>query len=172
MKTLLAGVAAVPLLLGLLVYATGLAVVDIREDGPDGTRLIIPVPLVLANTALLFVDQKHKRIECPEFAEHRDAALRLARELRRAPDARFVEVEGPGERVTIDKSGEILVIEVHDGDEEVLVRVPIAALEELIESYDGGSFQAADVLAAIRKAPPGECVRVHDGDDHVRVWIW
>ena len=172
MKTLLAGLAAVPLVLGLLVYATGLAVVDIREGGPDGTRLIIPVPLALANTALLFVHQKHKRIECPEFAQHRDAAIRLARELQRSPDARFVEVEGPGERVTIDKAGDILVVEVQGGDEEVLVRVPLAALEKLIESYDGRSFSATDVLAAMRKAPPGECVRVHDGADHVRVWIW
>jgi hypothetical protein len=172
MRTLLAVVAAVPLVLGLLIYATGLAVVDIREEGPEGTRLIIPVPLAVANTALFFVDQEHQRIECPEFAEHRDAALRLTRELRRAPDARFVEVEGSGERVTVDKSGDILVVEVHDGDEEVLVRVPIAAVEELIESYDGRSFRASDVLAAMRNAPPGECVRVHDGEDHVRVWIW
>jgi hypothetical protein len=146
--------------------------VDIREGGTDGTRLIIPVPLALANTALFFVDQKHKRIECPEFAQHRDAAMRLARELQRAPDARFVEVESSGERVTVDKSGDLLVVEVHDGDEEVLVRVPIAALEDLIESYDGRSFQASEVLGAIRRAPSGEVVRVHDGEDHVRVWIW
>jgi hypothetical protein len=172
MKTLLAGMAAVPLLLCLLVYATGLAIVDIREGGPGGTRLIVPVPLALASTALLFVDQKHERIRWPGLEQHRDAAIRLARELQRAPDARFVEVESPGERVTVDKSGDILVVEVQDGDREVLVRVPIAALGELIERYDGESFQASDLLAAVRKAPPGECVRVHDGDDHVRVWIW
>jgi hypothetical protein len=171
MKTLLAGALALPLFLGLLVYATGLAIVDVRE-GRDGTRLVIPVPLALANTALLFVEPKHQRIECPEFAEHRDAALRLARELQRAPDARFVEVEGPHERVTIDKSADLLIIEVHDGDEDVLVRAPIPAIEELLERYDGRSFQASDVLAALRKSPPGECVRVDDGDDHVRVWIW
>jgi hypothetical protein len=104
--------------------------------------------------------------------QHRDAAVRLARELQRAPDARFVEIEGPGEHVAIDKSGDILVVEVQSDDEEVLVRVPITALGELIESYDGRSFKAGDLLAALRKAPPGECVRVHDGDDHVRVWIW
>jgi hypothetical protein len=172
MKTLLAGVAAVPLVLCLLVYATGLAVVDIREGGPDGTRLIIPVPLALASTALLFVDQKHEGIQWPGLEQHRDAAIRLARELQRSPDARFVEVEGRGERVTVDKSGGLLIVEVRDGEQEVLVRVPIAALAELIESHDGRSFSAGDLLAALRKAPPGECVRVHDGDDHVRVWIW
>jgi hypothetical protein len=171
MKVLLAGALAVPLFLGMLVYATGLAIVDVRE-GRDGTRLIIPVPLALANTALLFVEPKHKRIECLEFAGHRGAALRLARELRAAPDARFVEVESPDERVTIDKSGDLLVIEVHDGDEDVRVRAPLAAIEELFEGYDGTSFHASDVLAALRKAPPGECVRVDDGEDHVRVWIW
>lgn len=172
MKTLFAGVAAVPLLLGLLVYATGLAVVDIRQDGPGGQRLIIPVPLALANTALFFVDEEDKRIECPEFAPHHDAVMRLARELQRTPDARFVEIEDSGQHVTIDKSGNLLLVEVHDDDKEVSVRVPISALESVIESYDGRSFAGADVLAAIREAPSGEFVRVHDGEDHVRIWVW
>jgi hypothetical protein len=172
MKPLLAGLAAIPLALGLLVYATGLAIVDVREGGPDGTHLIVPVPLALANVGLLFVHQKHQQVDCAEFAPYREAALRLARELRRAPDARFVEVEDSQEHVTVDKVGDILVVEVHDGDEDVLVRVPLAALEKLAESYDGKSFHAVDVLAAIRKAPVGEVVRVHDGDDQVRVWIW
>lgn len=172
MKFLLAGAAAIPLTLAMLVYATGLAVVDIRGDGLDGKRLVIPVPLALADTALLFVDQKHKRIECPEFEQHREAAIRLAQELRRTPDARLVEVEGPGEHVTIDKSGDVLRIEVHDGDEEVRVRVPVAAVEALVNRYDGRGFDASDVMAAVRKAPSGELVQVHDGDDHIRIWIW
>jgi hypothetical protein len=71
-----------------------------------------------------------------------------------------------------ESCGDLLIVEVHDGDQEVLVRVPIAAVEEVIDSYDGKSFQASAVLAAMRSAPPGECVRVHDGDDHVRIWIW
>lgn len=172
LKMLLGGLAAVPLMAGLLVYSTGLAVVDVRENGPDGTRLIVPVPLALANVALWFVDDEITRIACPEFAEHREAAIRLARELRRAPDARFVEVERHGEHVTVDKSGDTLIVEVHDGDDEVLVRAPIAAIEELLESYDGESFTAADVLAAVRRGPSGEWVRVRNGEDHVRVWVW
>ncbi len=172
MKVLLAGLAAVPVALGLLLYATGLAIVDVREGGPHGTRLIVPVPLALANAGLLFVDREHQRIDCPEFAPYQPAAARLAGELRHAPDARFVEVESPNEHVTIDKAGDVLVVQVHDGDDDVRVKVPIAGLEKLIESYDGKSFRAADALAAIRKGPAGEVVNVHDGDDHVRVWIW
>lgn len=172
LKILLAGAAAVPLMGGLLLYSTGLAVVDVRQNGPDGTHLIIPVPLALANAALWFVDDKQTRIEIPEFAEHREAAIRLARELQRAPDGRFVEVEGPREHVTVEKSGDTLIVEVHDGEDEVLVHVPIAAIEELLESYDGHAFAAEDVLAAVRRAPSGEWVRVRDGADHVRVWIW
>jgi hypothetical protein len=156
----------------MLVYATGLAVVDIRGESLDGKHLVIPVPLALADVALAFVDQKHKRIECPEFGQHREAATRLARELRRTPDARLVEVESPGEHVTIDKAGDMLLVEVHDDGDEVRVRVPVAALEALVNSYDGRGFQASDVIAAVRKAPSGELVQVHDGNDHVRIWIW
>jgi hypothetical protein len=172
MKFILGALLTIPISLGLLVWATGLAVVDVREGGPDGTRLVVPVPLALAGAALHFVDAGRTRMRCPEFAEHREAATRLARELERAPDGRFVEVEGLREHVTIDKIDDILVIEVHEDDNDVLVRVPVSALQELIESYDGEAFQAEDLLAALRGAPSGEWVRVRDGDDHVRVWIW
>jgi hypothetical protein len=172
MKFILGALLTIPMSLGLLVWATGLAVVDVREGGPDGTRLVVPVPLALASAVLHFVDTGRTRMRCPEFAEHREAATRLARELEHAPDGRFVEVEGRREHVTIDKIDDILVIEVHEDDNDVLVRVPVSALQELIESYDGEAFQAEDVLAALRGAPSGEWVRVRDGDDHVRVWIW
>jgi hypothetical protein len=172
MKIILGTLLAVPLTLGMFVYATGVAIVDVREGGPDGTRLVIPVPLALADAALLFADDKRTRLECPEFAEHREAAIRLARELRHAPDGRFVEIEGRREHITIDKANDLLVVEIHDGDDEVLVRAPVAAVLELIESYDGQAFRAEDVLAAVRRGPSGEWVRVRDGGDHVRVWVW
>lgn len=172
MKFILGALLAIPMSLGLLVWATGLAVVDVREGGPDGTRLVVPVPLALASAALHFVDTGRTRMQCPEFAGYQEAAARLARELERSPDGRFVEVEGRRERVTIDKKDDILVVEVHEDDNDVLARVPIGALQDLIKSYDGEAFEAKDVLAALRGAPSGEWVRVRDGDDHVRVWIW
>jgi hypothetical protein len=172
MKIVLGTLLAVPMSLGMLLYATGLAVVDVRQGGPDGTRIVVPIPLALANGALLFLDDERTRLRCPEFAEHREAAVRLARELRNAPDGRYVEVEGRDEQVTIDKLDDTLVVEVHDGGNDVHVQVPISALVELLESYDGEAFQAADALAAVRGAPSGEWVRVRDGEDHVRVWKW
>jgi hypothetical protein len=172
MKILLGTLLAVPMTLGMLLYATGLAVVDVRQGGPDGRRIIVPVPLAVANGALLFLDDDSTRLRCPEFAEHREAAVRLARELQRSPDGRFVEVEGRDEQVTIDKAGDTLIVEVHDGGNDVHVRVPISAAVDLLESYDGESFQAKDVLAAVRGGPSGEWVNVRDGDDHVRIWKW
>lgn len=172
MKIVLGTLLAIPFSLGLLLYSTGLAVVEVHQNEPDGTRLVIPVPLALADAALMFVDHDRTRLRCPEFAGHRDAAIRLARELEHAPDGRFVEVESRNEHVTIDKVDNVLVIEVHDGDNEVLVRVPVSALVELLESYDGEGFRAEDLLAAVRGAPAGEWVSVRDGEDYVRVWSW
>jgi hypothetical protein len=172
MKIVLGTLLAIPLSLGLLLYATGLAVVEVEQHTPDGIHVIVPVPLALANAALMFVDDDRARVRCPEFAEHREMAVRLARELAHSPDGRFVEVESRDERVTIDKTDNILVVEVHDGADEVLVRVPVDALVELLESYDGESFQASDLIAAVRRAPGGEWVRVHDGENDVRIWSW
>ena len=172
MKILLAGMGAVALFLGLIVHATGLVIVDVRQGGPEGKRLIVPVPLALASAVFLFADPDLARLQCPQFAAHRDAALRLARELQFVPDARLVEVEEREQHITVDKSGDMFEVDVRDGDNEVLVRVSVAAIERLIESHDGEGFAAQDLLAAVRTLPSGECVRVRHGDDHVRVWFW
>lgn len=172
MKIVLGTLLAIPISLGLLLYSTGLAVVEVEQHTPDGIHVIVPVPLALANVALMFMESSRARLHCPEFAEHREMAVRLARELERSPDGRFVEVEDRDEHVTIDKVDNVLVVEVHDGEDEVLVRVPVNALVELLESYDGESFHAKDLIAAVRRAPGGEWVRVHDGENDVRIWSW
>jgi hypothetical protein len=172
MKILLAGTGAVALFLGLIVHATGLVIVDVRQGGPEGKHLIVAVPLALAGAALFFVDSEQVRLQCPQFAAHRDAALRLARELQFVPDARLVEVEERERHITVDKSGDLFEVDVRDGDNEVFVRVPVTAIERLLESHDGEGFAPQDLLAAVRTLPSGECVRVRHGDDHVRVWFW
>lgn len=171
-KMILAGAASIPLLLGLLVSATGLAIVDIHEDGPDGTRLVIPVPLVFGDAAMLFVDDEKIQMDYPEFGPHREAVLRLARELKNVPDSRLVEVSEPGQQVTVDKEGDRLVINIHDGNDEVRANVPVASLETLAERYDGKALRPRDLMAAARQARSGELVDIQDGNDRVRIWIW
>ena len=51
----LALVGATPfVLMGTLLGITGVAVVDVKDGGPDGHHLTIPVPLLVAQAALTF----------------------------------------------------------------------------------------------------------------------
>ena len=48
----LAAVLAVPFALLATVASLGVVVVDVQEGGPDGHRIMVPVPLVFAQAAL------------------------------------------------------------------------------------------------------------------------
>jgi hypothetical protein len=57
LKLILAGAVAVPVAGAGVVAATGVAWVDVREGGGGGTRIVLPVPLALAETAAAFVPE-------------------------------------------------------------------------------------------------------------------
>jgi hypothetical protein len=50
--TKLAVILGVPIALLATIASLGVVVVDVREGGPDGHRIVVPVPLVFAQAAL------------------------------------------------------------------------------------------------------------------------
>ena len=74
-------------------------VVDVREGGPDGNRIVVPVPLVLAQAALVGIAEMLELLVAGERADERgdrghvargrrtdrDRRLRLVRTQRRVP---------------------------------------------------------------------------------------
>jgi len=152
----------------------GILIVDVREGGPDGERIFVPVPLALARTALWFVPDEHLVIKEPEFAEHRELALRLLRELEKAEDADLVEVHDGDEQVLVRKVGNQIEVHVSNGRENVDVRAPLAVVTRILESYDEerGRFRGSGLSAALGYMPRGEVVHVVDGDEEVRIAVW
>ncbi len=80
------------LLVALFLGATGILLVDVREGGADGTHIVIPVPLVLAQAALAFAPAEARYVKCEDFAQYQEIAVRLAEELSRCPDFIIAEV--------------------------------------------------------------------------------
>ena len=64
-----------------------------------------------------------------------------------------------------------LVVSVSTPDETVRVRVPLAVVAAIVESYDGESFGFAQAASALR-ASPGELVHVTDAENQVNISIW
>ena len=170
----LAAVLAVPLALLATVASLGVVVVDVREGGPDGNRIVVPVPLVFAQAALAvapLVAEEQLRLP-DEAAEHIGIAREVLEALAAAPDGVFVHVEEPDEEVVIRKEGNKLVIQVRGKNgEDVSVNVPLSLAMSALPDSDGqiSTLKMAGALGAVRFS---DLVEIHDGNDHVRIWVW
>lgn len=170
LKTAALVLLSVPMLVIGLLASSSCVVVDVKQA--DGPRIIVPVPLVLARAALHFAPREATRVEVPELARYSELGRKLVAELTNAPDGVLVEVEGRNEHVTVEKVGDELEVEVHDGEDDVSVRIPLELVAQVFESYDGKTLQVADVLGALSSVSSTKLVHVKTGDEEVRVWIW
>jgi hypothetical protein len=161
---------SLPVLVMGLLASSSCVIVDVKQA--DGPRIIVPVPLMIARTALHFAPREATHIEVPELAEYSDLGKRLVSELRDAPDGILVEVEDRNDHVTIEKVGDELEVEVHDDEDDVSVRVPLALAAQVFESYDGKTLRVAEVVGALSKVSSTNLVHVKSRDEEVRVWIW
>lgn len=164
---------SIPLLLLGLVASTGLVVVDVKTA--DGPRIVLPVPLFLARAALGFAPREAREVEVPELGEHYEIARRLVAELRDASDGVLVEVDDRENHVLIEKIGDEIAIEVVGDEEEVSLRIPLAAASEVLDSYDGKRLRVEGVLDALSSSSSlsgGDLVHVKSDDEEVRIWLW
>lgn len=161
----------VPALFITMVLSADYAVVDVREGGPDGMHIIVPVPLALARLALTFAPAEAKYVQLPEIAEYLPYAERIVEELRNAPDGVLVSVEDRDETVLIEKVGDTLEVHVADGDTVVDVTVPLDTVLDVLRAYDGEGFDTRDLIRALGRAH-GNVVHVRDGDEEIKIWVW
>jgi hypothetical protein len=170
----LAFILGVPIALLATVASLGVVVVDVREGGPDGNRIIVPVPLVFAQAALTLAPMAapEDKLRIPgEAVEHLGLAREVLEALAAAPDGELVRVEERDELVVVAKEGRFLKVRVTGKRENVSVNVPLHLALEAIPGEDGRirTTALAGALSGVRFT---DLVEVHDGNDHVRVWVW
>jgi len=167
----LMAVLSVPAALLAAVASLGVVVVDVREGGPGGTRIVVPVPLFVAQTALSLVPADKTRVDLDRAAEHLPLAREVLEALADGPDGELVRVEEPGERVVIVKEGAVLRVRVVGRDEDVTVNVPLAlALAALPD--ERGQVSPLLLAGALGTARFTDLVDVRSGGDHVKVYVW
>jgi hypothetical protein len=168
-KMVLAGGLAVSTAAVATVAATGVMVVDVKERR-GGHHVIVPVPLMLAQTAAAFVPENKTRVRLDERASR---YLPVAREvlaaLEEAEDAELVRVDEAGKHVSIRKEGSFLRIDVDDGDQRVNVQVPIALARSVLPEA-GGRISASRAIWALQRARLTQVVDVQ-GKEGERVKI-
>ena len=169
-KIALAVAVAILVPASLLATAT-YCVVDLRASGDDGGRVFLPVPLALIEATLWLTPEDATRFQDSELAEYQALLAAAVEDLATVDEATLVSVKTPDETVLVTKSGPDLVVSVSTPDETVRVRVPLAMLAELVNSYDGESFGFTETISALGEAQ-GELVYVKDSDNEVNISIW
>ena len=173
--TKLAVILGVPVALLATIASLGVVVVDVREGGPDGHRIIVPVPLALAQAALAVAPAvapaDKLRISDRDALEHIGLAREVLEALAAAPDGELVRVEERDEQVVIAKEGRNLTVRVSGHNENVSVNVPLALALQALPDEQGRipTVALAGALSAVRFT---DLVDVQDGKDHVRVYVW
>ena len=164
----------VPIAMLATVASLGVVVVDVREGGPDGNHIVVPVPLVFAQAALAIAPMAAPvdKLRIPhEAAEHMGLAREVLEALAAAPDGEFVRVEERDQQVVITKEGRTLKVHVTGKRENVTVNVPLHLALQALPGPDG-RIRTAALAGALSSVRFTDLVDVRDGNDHVRVWVW
>ena len=164
----------VPIAMLATVASLGVVVVDVREGGPDGNHIVVPVPLVFAQAALAIAPMAAPvdKLRLPhEAAEHMGLAREVLEALAAAPDGEFVRVEERDQQVVITKEGRTLKVHVTGKRENVTVNVPLHLALQALPGPDG-RIRTAALAGALSSVRFTDLVDVRDGNDHVRVWVW
>jgi hypothetical protein len=163
--------ASIPVLMTAGAASMDWMVVDVKEGGPSGHRIVVPVPMMLARAAVSFVPQPQMPVPPAELRDAAPMAQAALAALTEAPDFELVRVEDRGEVVSIRKEDGKLRIEVDSKNERVRVNVPLSAAQAVLDGAASGQVRTAALLDAMADAD-GDLVEVTDGKDHVRIWMW
>lgn len=166
-------VASIPLTMVGVVAGTGVVVVDVKTH--DGPRIVVPVPLLLAESvARLAPAHTAQRVlnRMERVRQYLPVAEEVVAALAEAPDAELVRVDDGREHVRVNKVGDVLQIRVEGPGENVSVNVPISLVQDALRQAHHGRLDAGALVASLRRARMTDLVVVDDRDDHVKISVW
>ena len=176
-----------------MLFCTALALpadrwihIRVIESGPDGDHVRVNIPLSLAEAVLPTIKSdkfSDGKVKVEGHAFDRVDLRALLDAVSKAQDNQFVTVESKDANVEVAKSGEFLLIKVHDNAKKgvktagthktantVDIKVPFKVAQALLS----GSSDELNVLAAVRALDEFgnlELVTVKDDENNVRIWV-
>ena len=125
------GFASTVAMAGLYTFHQGLVQVDVDEFHSGGSHIHLWAPAAMIPVALHMAPRHHVQHAAEGLRPIMPAVRRLAKELRKYPNAEFVDVMDGSEHVQIRTRNGKLEIDVHDQNETVHVACPLATVEQL-----------------------------------------
>jgi hypothetical protein len=142
------GLGGTMVLAGAYTMREGVIRVDVDEFRSGGSHVHMWVPAAAVPMVLNVVPEKHWQHASEHAREAMPIVRALVKELRKYPDANFVEVVDRKEHVQVRTVNGRLVIDVDAPNEKVHVACPLSTIEDVTEQIEvhtshGGSGAGA-----------------------------
>ncbi len=125
------GLGGTLVLAGAYTFHEGVIRVDVDEYRSGGSHVHLWVPAAAVPMAMHFVPGEHLRHASEQAREALPVLHAIVKELKKYPDADFVEVVDHEQHVHVRTLGGKLQIDVDAPDERVHVLCPLSAIEDV-----------------------------------------
>jgi hypothetical protein len=123
-------------LAGAYTMREGLIRIDVDEFRSGGSHVHMWVPAAAVPMAMHFVPSKHMRHASQQAREALPILHAFVKELRKYPDADFVEIDDNNQHVRMRTHGGKLQIDVDAPDEKVHVLCPLSTIEDVASQLE------------------------------------
>jgi hypothetical protein len=130
------GVGGTIVLAGAYTFREGVLRVSVDEYRPDGSHVHLFLPAAVLPMAVRLAPRHEIERGLRNSAEWLPTLKTLATELRKYPEAAFVEVTDANEHVRIRTHRGKLQIDVESPEETVHISCPLVAIEDLSSELD------------------------------------
>lgn len=126
------GVGGALVAMGAYTFHEGVIRMDVDEFRAGGSHIHMWVPAAMVPMAMHFVPKHHLCDAASQAREFLPVAHALFKELKKFPDAEFVDVRDGEQHAQIRTHEGKLQIDVDDPDEKVHVLVPLSTVDDVV----------------------------------------
>ncbi|HUC54434.1 MAG TPA: hypothetical protein VMR90_10325 [Candidatus Cybelea sp.] len=125
------GLGGTLVLAGAYTMREGVIRIDVDEFRSGGSHVHLWVPAAAVPMVLHFVGEKHLHHACDQARETMPILHAIAKELKKYPEAEFVDVDDGDEHVRVRTHTGKLQIDIDAPDEKVHVLCPLSTIEDV-----------------------------------------
>jgi hypothetical protein len=130
------GLGGTLVLAGAYTMREGVIRIDVDEYRSGGSHVHMWVPAAAVPMAMHFVPSKHMRCASEQAREALPILHAIVKELKKYPDADFVEIVDHNQHVRMRMRGGRLQIDVDAPDQKVHVLCPLSAIEDVTSQLE------------------------------------
>jgi hypothetical protein len=133
------GMGSALVLAGAYTFHEGVIRIDVDEFRAGGSHIHVWVPAALVPMTMHFVPKQHLREAVMHSQEFTPVAHALIKELKKFPEADFVEVKDGTDHVQIRTHAGKLQIDVDEPGENVHLLIPLSTIDDVVGQIESSA---------------------------------